>query len=105
MDKPLWGIDLGGTKIEGAIMHSSNSSQTILRTRINTEGHKGYQHIISQVNKLVQLMKEESGLHPERIGFGTPGVLDPLLQTMKGCNSTALNGQPLKKDLEEKLQL
>jgi fructokinase len=30
-------------------------------------------------------------------------VLDPILQTMKNCNSTALNGQPLKKDLEEKL--
>jgi predicted NBD/HSP70 family sugar kinase len=27
-------------------------------------------------------------------------VLDPLLQTMKNCNTTALNGKPLKKDLE-----
>ena len=40
-----------------------------------------------------------------RIGLGTPGVLDPILQTMKNCNSTALNGNPLKKDLEEILQL
>jgi len=105
MNKPLWGIDLGGTKIEGAILHSANNSQTILRTRIDTEGHKGYEHIVSQIHKLVQLMQEQSGLRAERIGFGTPGVLDPLLQTMKGCNSTALNGMPLKKDLEEKLQL
>jgi predicted NBD/HSP70 family sugar kinase len=42
---------------------------------------------------------------PERIGFGTPGVLDPVLQTMKNCNSTALNGMPLKKDLEDILKL
>jgi fructokinase len=105
MSKPLWGIDLGGTKIEGAILQSANSAQTILRTRIDTEGQKGYQHILSQIHKLVQLMEEQSGLRAERIGFGTPGVLDPLLQTMKGCNSTALNGMPLKKDLEEMLQL
>jgi predicted NBD/HSP70 family sugar kinase len=105
MSKPLWGIDLGGTKIEGVIMKSTSSSETILRTRIDTEGNKGYEHIISQIHKLVRLMKEQSGLSPERIGFGTPGVLDPLLQTMKNCNSTALNGMPLKKDLEERLEL
>jgi N-acetylglucosamine kinase (EC 2.7.1.59) len=101
MSQPLWGIDLGGTKIEGVILPSLNNPQPILRTRIDTEGHKGYQHIVSQINKLVGIMKEQSGLTPTRIGFGTPGVLDPMLQTMKNCNSTALNGQPLQKDLEK----
>jgi fructokinase len=105
MNEALWGIDLGGTKIEGAILPSLNNPQPLLRTRIDTEGHKGYPHIINQIASLVRLMKEQSGLTPGRIGFGTPGVLDPILQTMKNCNSTALNGEPLKKDLEEKLQL
>lgn len=105
MSQPLWGIDLGGTKIEGVILPSLNNPQPILRTRIDTEGHKGYRHIVSQIHKLVDLMKEQSGLQPSRIGFGTPGVLDPILHTMKNCNSTALNGEPLKKDLEETLQL
>lgn len=103
MSQPLWGIDLGGTKIEGAIVPSLDNPQPILRTRIDTEGHKGYEHIIGQVVQLVQGMKNKSGLQPRRIGLGTPGVLDPFLQTMKNCNSTALNGQPLKKDLEAKL--
>jgi predicted NBD/HSP70 family sugar kinase len=101
MTQPLWGIDLGGTKIEGAIIPSLDDPKPILRTRIDTEGHKGYEHIISQIHKLVQNMKQQSGLQPARIGFGTPGVLDPILQTMKNCNSTSLNGQPLKKDLEQ----
>jgi fructokinase len=105
MSQPLWGIDLGGTKIEGAILPSLNNREPILRTRIDTEGDKGYDHIVSQIHKLVDAMKQQSGLQPARIGFGTPGVLDPILQTMKNCNSTALNGQPLKKDLEQKLQL
>ena len=103
MNKPLWGIDLGGTKIEGVILKSMDDPTPVLRTRIDTEGHKGYEHIVQQIVKLVTLMQDESGLTPAHIGMGTPGVLDPLLQTMKNCNSTALNGRPLKKDIEELL--
>jgi predicted NBD/HSP70 family sugar kinase len=103
MNKPLWGIDLGGTKIEGVILKSMDDPTPVLRTRIDTEGHKGYEHIVQRIVKLVRLMQDESGLTPAHIGMGTPGVLDPLLQTMKNCNSTALNGRPLKKDIEELL--
>ena len=105
MDQPLWGIDLGGTKIEGVILHGEEISKPVVRTRIDTESSKGYNHIINQIGKLVALMKEQSGLQPSKIGFGTPGVLDPMLLTMKNCNSTALNGMPLKKDLEEILKI
>jgi fructokinase len=48
-------------------------------------------------------MEATSHLKAQKIGLGTPGVLDPVLQTMKNCNSTALNGMPLKKDLEDRL--
>lgn len=105
MIQPLWGIDLGGTKIEGAILPSLDDQVPIVRTRVDTESSKGYDHILTQIEKLVSQMKAQSGLEPEKIGFGTPGVLDPFLQTMKNCNSTALNGKPLKKDLEELLKI
>jgi len=105
MDQPLWGIDLGGTKIEGVILQPEQISKPVVRTRVDTESFKGYDHIINQISKLVETMKEESGLQPNTIGFGTPGVLDPILLTMKNCNSTALNGMPLKKDLEKKLNV
>jgi predicted NBD/HSP70 family sugar kinase len=105
MGSPLWGIDLGGTKIEGVILPESGKASPILRTRMDTESTKGYDHIIQQIDKLVRLMEGQSGLRPTRIGFGTPGVLDPVLQTMKNCNSTALNGKPLKKDLEDLLKV
>jgi fructokinase len=36
MNQPLWGIDLGGTKIEGAILPSLNNPVPIIRTRIDT---------------------------------------------------------------------
>jgi fructokinase len=103
MQQALWGIDLGGTKIEGVIMPSLEKPEPIIRTRIDTEAHKGYDHIISQIVSLVDKMKTASGLQPATIGFGTPGVLDPILQTMKNCNSTALNGRPLQRDLEKAL--
>ena len=105
MDQPLWGIDLGGTKIEGVILQPEQISKPVVRTRVDTESFKGYDHIINQISKLVETMKEESGLQPNTIGFGTPGVLNPILLTMKNCNSTALNGMPLKKDLEKKLNV
>src|SRR5438105_1895328 len=100
---PLWGIDLGGTKIEGTILTSIDNAQPIVRTRIDTEAAKGYEHVLNQIQKLVEKLMQESGIKPQTIGIGTPGVLDPVLQTMKNCNSTSLNGQPLKKDLEDKL--
>jgi fructokinase len=105
MHQPLWGIDLGGTKIEGVILPSTGDPKPLIRTRLDTEAAKGYDHIISQIGRLVNRMGEEAKARPQKIGIGTPGVLDPFLHTMKNCNSTALNGRPLKKDLEELLQI
>jgi predicted NBD/HSP70 family sugar kinase len=105
MNKPLWGIDLGGTKIEGVILESIKNPAPVVRTRVDTEAPKGYEHIIGQIAKLVAEMEARSGLKPAAIGIGTPGVLDPTLQVMKNCNTVVLNGKPLKKDLEKSLDL
>ena len=101
----FWGIDLGGTKIEGVILSSLDSTTPIVRERIATEGEKGYEHVIGRIATVVELLKKSSGLNPEKIGICTPGVLDPTSQTMKNCNSTSLNGRHLKADLENKLNL
>jgi fructokinase len=103
MSQPIWGIDLGGTKIEGVILTSLGDARPLIRKRIDTNGEKGYHHVLGQIKILVDLLSSETGLSPAKIGFGTPGVLDPVLQTMKNCNSTSLNGKPLQKDLEKLL--
>lgn len=105
MNQPLWGIDLGGTKIEGVILASIEDPTPIIRTRVDTEASQGYEHIIGQIGKLVAEMESQSGLKPQAIGIGTPGVLDPTLQTMKNSNTVALNGKPLLKDLEATLNV
>lgn len=97
----LWGIDLGGTKIEGVILPSLDDVKPVLRTRIDTEAYNGYDHVVNQVAKLIKQMTEMSGIIPQSIGIGTPGVVDPVTMTMKNCNSVILNGQPLRKDLED----
>ena len=99
-----WGVDLGGTKIEGVVLQASSGSlpspkDVLIRQRIDTEASKGYDHILSQIQKLINQLKAETGLTPERIGFATPGAFDPVRQTMKNCNTTALNGKPMKQDL------
>lgn len=100
---PIWGIDLGGTKIEGVILKSLDDPKPVVRMRVDTGASNGYEHVVSQIDLLVGMMKKESGLKPHCIGFGTPGVLDPFLQTMKNCNSTQLNGKPLRRDIESTL--
>lgn len=101
----LWGIDLGGTKIEGVILKSANDPEVLFRDRIPTGANQGYQHILEQIKKLVDMMEQFAGTKPLRIGFATPGTLDPKLGVMKNCNTVCMNGQPMKKDIENILNL
>lgn len=101
--EPVWGIDLGGTKIEGAILEHRNSTNTLVRIRVPTERDLGYQHILGQIAKLVKQMEEATALKPRAIGFATPGTLDPSTQTLKNSNTVCMNGQPFKQDVEDLL--
>ncbi len=97
----LVGIDLGGTKIEGAIIHPESPDATVFRTRLPTESAGGYDHIIAQLKDLSELIRTElGGKLPDRIGIGTPGTLDPKTQLLRGSNTQCLNGRPFKADLE-----
>jgi len=97
---PLWGFDLGGTKIEGVILESRESMNVLYRMRIPTEAQQGYDHIVGQVQKLVEMLSAESGLKPQSLGIGHPGTLDPHTGMIKNANTTALNGRPFNVDLE-----
>lgn len=94
----IWGIDLGGTKIEGIVINTENG-EILSRQRIPTEGHHGYMHILMQIKKLVGLLSDNTDLLPAKIGMGTPGSYDPIQNVMKNCNSTSLNGRNLKDDI------
>jgi fructokinase len=101
--KSYWGIDLGGTKIEGVVLQIDEGIKVLARRRIATEADKGYEHIIGRMQELVQLLKEETGQVPDKIGIGTPGAIDTTTGTLKNSNTLCLNGQPFKEDLEKAL--
>ena len=100
----LWGIDLGGTKIEGVVLETSSGLNALARPRIGTEADLGYDHIVTRVAGLLTLMESETGLPlPGKIGIGTPGAVVPSTGLMKNCNTTCLNGRPLLDDLARAL--
>ncbi len=99
----LWGIDLGGTKIEGIVLEKSEPLRILARHRIPTEAQMGYDHIIDQVEDLLGELSRLTGLKPRRLGIGHPGTLDPQTGLVKNANTTALIGKPFDRDLQRRL--
>lgn len=96
-----WGIDLGGTKIEGVIMDSSRPGEALFRLRRETGASQGYQHILSQIEGVIADLESASGLtRPAKIGIGTPGAMEPSTGRLKNSNTICLNDQPIRQDLE-----
>lgn len=104
MSGRLFGIDLGGTKIEGAVVDPARPDCAISRLRVPTEGAKGYAHVLGQIVRLVGMLEADCGARrPPCIGFGTPGVIDPTTGVLKNSNTLCLNGQRLREDLAARL--
>ena len=88
------GVDLGGTKIE--LIALQNGHETLRRRVPTPQGD--YPATLAAVAALVQVAETE--LHATgSVGIGTPGAISPATGRMKNCNSTCLNGQPLRDDL------
>ena len=102
MHPPLIGFDVGGTKIEIAVLNAQ--SEVLWRERQPTP-QGDYKATLQTLKTLLD--GALSGLKialPPTLGFGIPGCLDPQTQLVRGANSQVLNGQALKKDLEDLLQ-
>lgn len=100
--EPLWGIDLGGSKIEILVMAAADHD-VLLRQRIDTEKERGRARILDNIKRLVDAAAKELGTRPQRIGVATPGTSDPVTGLLKNSNTTCLNDTPLKRDIEKLL--
>lgn len=100
---PLFGLDIGGTKIEGVVLESRANPRPLCRLRIPTEAHLGYLHIINQVATMMDMLGTETSLKPASVGIGHPGTLDPNTGVIKNANTTVLNNHPFNTDLEVKI--
>ncbi len=100
MSRLLWGIDLGGTKIEGAILDPGNPGAAVHRLRKETGAAQGYDFVLSQIVAVVRELEKVSGTPcPAVLGLGTPGAVQPSLGTLKNSNTICLNDRPLGQDL------
>ena len=103
MSDHFWGIDLGGTKIEGVVLPTATSSEPLSRLRLPTERDRGYEHVRRQIVHLVDQLADAVGERPTRLGIGTPGVLDPKTRQLKKyfdasyAYVSALKPKPTKK--------
>lgn len=94
------GIDLGGTKTEGVLMN--RTGEIIERVRKPTPASEGYQAILNNLVQIIAELEENVG-QSCRIGIGTPGSISTTTGLLRNSNTTCLNHQPLKQDLEKLL--
>ena len=92
------GVDLGGTKIEAALLDAAG--RMVERQRVPTPAGR-YDATVDAIVELVAAL--DKGASNATIGIATPGARSLVDGRMKNCNSTCLNGQPLKEDLERRL--
>jgi len=100
----MWrvGVDLGGTKIEALALSPAGEE----RMRVRAPSPRGdYEATLDAIVSLVNACTD--GLAPSEIagvGVGIPGSLSPRTGLVRNANSTWLNGRPLHRDLQARLQ-
>ncbi len=94
------GVDLGGTKIEAIVL--DDAGMTRFRQRVATP-QGDYRATIEAVAGLVAEAETAAGRRCS-VGVGTPGAPSRIDGRIRNANSTCLNGQPLKGDLESRLE-
>ena len=98
--EPTIGVDLGGTKIEAIVLDAHGASRW--RERVATPAGD-YDATLAAIAALVARAERELGLRDARVGVGIPGTATASGR-IKNANSTCLIGQPLQRDLAERLR-
>jgi fructokinase len=89
------GIDLGGTKIEAAVLGDDGAVRA--RRRVATP-RDDYAATLRSIAVLVEDLEAEMG-SAAVVGVGMPGTISPATGLVKNANSVWLNGRPLAEDL------
>jgi fructokinase len=102
----LLGVDLGGTKIEAALVDVRREGEggprleVLSRRRIPTHADQGYEAIVHRVVELARALAHEQGL-PELppLGIGLPGGFSSRTGVVKNANTQCLNGRDFREDV------
>lgn len=94
------GIDLGGTKIEVAVL--DKFGEEIFRERAPTPTGD-YEGTLKTIADLVQTAEITVNARGATVGIAIPGAVSPKTGLIKNSNSLCLIGHPLDKDLSKLL--
>jgi fructokinase len=92
------GIDVGGTKLEGAVL--SDAGDVLTRRRIPTPDR--YDDALAALAGLVTALEAETGARCS-VGVGIPGTISPATGVVKNAYNSPFNGRLLHQDLERRL--
>lgn len=93
------GIDLGGTKIE--LVALAPDGRELQRKRVATP-QGDYPGTLTAITAMIEESERMLGIRAT-VGIGIPGSVSPRTGRIRNANSTCLNGQPLREDLEARL--
>ena len=94
------GVDLGGTKIELAVLERDGRER--VRRRVPTpqiDYQQGLERLASEILKAEGDAGERCS-----VGIGMPGLLSPQTGLVENAYNTPYNKRPLKRDLEQRLE-
>jgi fructokinase len=95
-----FGIDLGGTKTEGAIL--DGDGRELFRERIATD-QSSYGAVLEGVERVYRRMCADAHGAAHTLGVGTPGAVSRRTGLLRNSNTTSLNGMPVARDLRARL--
>lgn len=94
------GLDIGGTKMEAAMLDSQGNLRYRERRPTYKESYQGFlRNLHCMIEDIRKKIKEEFTL-----GIGLPGAIDSQSGLIKNCNCLVLNGEDLKGDLTRLLK-
>jgi glucokinase len=106
MSKGKWaiGVDLGGTKIEIALIDTKGKIHA--RKRFPTESKKGYKVILTRIAQEIATMSHENKKSsPIIIGIGVAGQIEKKTGVVKYSPNLEWHNVSLQKDLAEELKI
>src|ERR1700722_17425645 len=98
------GIDLGGTKIEGALI--SPEGTVFDRHRTFTKTKQGHEAIVDQLADIVyEIIRKNTSARPLTIGIGVPGQIKRDHGTVTYAPNLEWHNVPLQALLQAKLNM
>lgn len=103
------GVDLGGTKIEAAVLRrftpDESRFEVITRKRVPTPAAQGYDAVLDATLMLIRDVARDAGYEARglSIGLGMPGAISRRTGMVKNSNTVCLNNRPFREDLSRAL--